>query len=475
MKRIGGLIIIMLLFCAATAQAAPTTWGLCIGISEYNVPELSLKWADKDAIEFSTFLRYGLGLPEDQYRILKNSEATRENIRDAFGWLGLVAKPEDRVYIYYSGHGKDNSPLVPYDIENSFTLESLQKALSKIEAHEIIFFADACFSGKIAGKGAKPIIDREHLTGLNNETVAEITKSKPGVVVMTSANGIQEAYEKDGQKNGLFTYYLMNTLMDPNIHAAIDVDRNGEVSLFEVYQNVRYLVASESKQEPQISDESAAQRVAMFAGIQTVPKPTAEPISTTASGEKKGMSPRAKVALGVGAAAAIGGGVALALGGQSSDEEDSSDSPDASNIKARLQIVPNIQTSCGSITHSLYVDNATGSQITVSRIDYEEVLTMDEPPSTCKQGRRGSFLPDVRVVKAYQWALVREWGAEFYSCGTCPYKFSQCRYALKYTLATSAGVIAADSVEAVMMNDGTYCQTAPTPTPTPDLTPTPGK
>lgn len=474
MKRMIGLFIIMLLFCATTAHAAPTTWGLCIGISEYNLPELSLKWADKDAIEFSTFLRYGLGLPEDQYRILKNSEATRENIRDAFGWLGLVAKPEDRVYIYYSGHGKDNSPLVPHDIENAFTLESLQKALSKIEAREIIFFADACFSGKIAGKGAKPIIDREHLTGLNNETVAEITKSKPGVVVMTSANGIQEAYEKDGQKNGLFTYYLMNTLMDSNIHAAIDLDRNGEVSLFEVYQNVRYLVASESKQEPQISDDHAAQQVTMFASIQAVPKPTSEPMSTTSSGEKKGMGTGAKVALGVGVAAAIGGGVALALGSQSSDDE-AENPADPSNIKARLQIVPDVQTSCGSIAHSLYVDNATNSEITVSRIDYEEILTMDEPPSTCKQGRRGSFLPDVRAVKAYQWALVREWDAEFYSCGTCPHKFSQCRYALRYTVATSAGVIAADPVEAVMMNNGTYCQTAPTPTPTPDLTPTPGK
>ncbi|GAK50297.1 peptidase C14 caspase catalytic subunit p20 [Candidatus Moduliflexus flocculans] len=474
MKRIGGLCIIVLLLGATTTQAAPKTWGLCIGISEYNVPELSLKWADKDAIEFSTFLRYGLGLPEDQYRILKNSDATRENIRDAFGWLGLVAKPEDRVYIFYSGHGKDNSPLVPYDIENAFTLESLQKALSKIEANEIIFFADACFSGKIAGKGAKPIIDREHLTGLNNETVAEITKSKPGVVVMTSANGIQEAYEKDGQKNGLFTYYLMNTLMDPNIHAAIDLDRNGKVSLFEVYQNVRYLVASESKQEPQISDGNAAQQVMMFAGIQTIPKPTTEPVSTTSSGEKKGMSTGTKVALGVGVAAAIGGGVALTLNSQSSDN--GADTPaDPSKVKARLQIVPDIQTSCGSIAYRLYVDNASGSPVTVSRIDYEETLTQDEPPSTCKQGRRGSFLPDIRTVPAYQWALVREWQAEFYSCGGCPYKFSECAYALKYTVATSAGTIAADAVEAVMMNSGNYCQTAPTPTPTPDLTPTPGK
>ncbi len=472
MKRMGGIVTIIFFMCAtAAAQSAPTTWGLCIGLSEYNLPDISLKWADKDAIEFSTFLRYGLGLPEDQYRILKNREATRENIRDAFGWLGLMAKPEDRVYIFYSGHGKDNSPIVPYDTENSFTLESLQKALSKIEAKEIIFFADACFSGKIAGKGAKPIIDRENLTGLKNETVAEITKSKPGVVVMTSANGIQEAYEWDGQKNGLFTYHLMNTLMDPNIHAAIDMDRNGEVSLFEIYQNVRYLVSGESKQEPQISDAAAAQQMTMFAGVTAVSVPTNEP--TTPSGEKKRMGTGTKVALGVGVAAAIGGGVALAL--SQGEDDTSSDSSGSSGVNARLQILPEMQTACGSVTHRLYIENATDKPLTVSRIDYDETLTLDEPPSTCKQGRRGSFLPDVREVKAHQWTLIREWQAEFYGCGACPYTFLQCAYTLQYTIATSAGVIEAEPINAAMLNDGNYCQTTPLPTPTPNLTPTPKK
>jgi hypothetical protein len=59
------------------------------------------------------------------------------------------------VYIFYSGHGKDNSPMLPYDPDSLLTLDTIKKALNKIDASEIVFFADACYSGKLAGKGLK--------------------------------------------------------------------------------------------------------------------------------------------------------------------------------------------------------------------------------------------------------------------------------------------------------------------------------
>ena len=430
------------------------TWGLCIGISDYSVEELTLQWADKDAIEFSTFLRYGLGLPEEHYRILKNREATRENILNAFGWLALVAKEDDRVYIFYSGHGKSNSPIVPHDLENLLSLDTIKKALGKIDAKEIIFFADACYSGKIAGKGVKSIIDRENLSGLDQEVITEITAGQTGTVIITSANGIQESYEWDGQKNGLFTYHLMNTLMDPAIHRAIDMDQDDQLSVYELYQNVQYLVSSTAEQQPQISNPEGAKEIIIFSKLsETVAETGFSGPETT---DHKGISGRTKVALGLGAIAAVGGGVALALNNDS-DSTESQPSDPTEDIESSLTVSPQIQESCGSILKRLFVTNGTEESVTIERIDYEETLLIDEPPTTCQQGRTGSFLADTTVLQAGEWALIREWEHNFYPCASCPFQFTQCSYELNYTLQTSIGSVNVDPVTLIITNGENFC------------------
>lgn len=262
------LAIIISIAMANDAAAQPTaqqTWGLCIGIAEYEPADLTLQWSDKDATEFSTFLRYGLGLPEDHYRILRNREATRENILEHFGWLNMVANTGDRVFIFYSGHGKQNSPILPYDSDSLITLDKIKRALSKIEAQEIIFFADACYSGKLAGKGAKAAIERESLTGLSKGVAMEMSEAKDtGIVIITSANGIQEAYEQSGSKNGIFTYHLMKALMDKERQRLVDQDQDGRVTLFELYHDLYRAVTNESQQEPQISDPERAKEIVLF-------------------------------------------------------------------------------------------------------------------------------------------------------------------------------------------------------------------
>jgi len=442
------LLFGLLIGGSVSAAAAPSKiWGVCIGISEYGVEDLTLKWADKDAIEFSTFLRYGLGLAEDQYRILKNREATRESIRDAFGWLNLVAGPDDRVFIFYSGHGKDNSPIVPYDTENLFTLEAIKKALSKIEAREIIFLADACYSGKIIGKGARSILTRESITGLKKDVITEIAAANTNVVIITSANGIQEAYELDGQKNGLFTYYLMNALMDKASYTLMDADENQAVTLYEVYRYVYRQVTRESAQEPQISDVERAKEIVLFADIAAnPPDAAAKPTSTNAPRVTRRLGTGSKVAFGLGAAALIGGGVAVAAGGGNDSESSPTPQPTVTPgnpdaVSAELIIAPAEQTACGSVSNQLYVTNLNNIPITIERIDYAETLIAEDPAGSCQPSRRGAFLPDLDVVQPQQASLIRNWTVENYPCSACPYQFTQCQYQMSCTIKTSVGVV----------------------------------
>ncbi|MCP4371358.1 MAG: caspase family protein, partial [Deltaproteobacteria bacterium] len=139
------------------SDAKQQTWGLCIGVSDYEDDDIpDLKWASKDAIEFcTTFLKHRLKLPEEHYQILFESSAKKQEIEKLLGWLSIKAKAEDQVFIFYSGHGGKTSPIVPYDAnpndkQTFLGSDIIQKALDKIDAHETIFIIDACYSGRLA-------------------------------------------------------------------------------------------------------------------------------------------------------------------------------------------------------------------------------------------------------------------------------------------------------------------------------------
>jgi hypothetical protein len=241
----------------------------------------------------------------------------------------------------------------------------------------------------------------------------------------------------------------MNTLMDQVDHATIDRDTNGEISLYEIYYHVAELVSNESQQAPQISNPERAKKIVIFTySEESSPVVESEPTAVSEPETQKGMSSGVKTALGVGAAVAVGGGIALALSG--SDGENSPNptptpSPDDTpeNVEAVLYIVPSILTTCGSSTNQLFVSNRRDEPLVIERIDYEESLILDEPPTTCRQGRQGSFLPDVTFIPPNRSSLVREWNDEFYPCSDCPYRFEQCNYIMNYTVQTSIGRVEA--------------------------------
>ncbi|OQY28730.1 MAG: hypothetical protein B6244_06105 [Candidatus Cloacimonetes bacterium 4572_55] len=247
------------------SQPGPgNTWGLCIGISEYSPTDLNLDWADKDAIEFSTFLRYKLGLDESHYRILKDREAYSEKIDDHLGWLMLKAKPGDRVYIFYAGHGKPNSPILPYNSDVAISKKTITDALAGIKARDIIFIADACYSGKLAGRGTRDAIDAKELTGLSRGLIVQMAKAKKGTVIMTSADGIQEAGELVAYENGIFTYHLMQVLMNDTYSREADSNKDSKLTLYEAYQAVFSAVQKDCEQQPQISDEKLSKDIVLM-------------------------------------------------------------------------------------------------------------------------------------------------------------------------------------------------------------------
>ena len=87
---------------AATASAEPRA--LILGVSQYKKPIPSLPGIDKDVANMRQIAEL-MGFGPSQIRVLTNSEVTVANIRLQFQQFLSQAGPEDRVLIYFSGHG----------------------------------------------------------------------------------------------------------------------------------------------------------------------------------------------------------------------------------------------------------------------------------------------------------------------------------------------------------------------------------
>ena len=90
--------------------------------------------------------------------------------------------------------------------------------------------------------------------------------------------------------------------------------------------------------------------------------------------------------------------------------------------------------------NQLYVTNKRAESLTISTIDYEVVLTKDDPGGSCEGGQTGTFTPNVAtVVQSGETALIREWSNVVNPCGSCPYFIAECQWSSLYIVHTSAG------------------------------------
>ena len=78
---------------------------LLIGVGEYELDGMDLPGIDIDLDRMEDTLRV-IGFKDTQIKRLLNADATAENVIDHFGtWLTDGVGPDDRVVVYFSGHG----------------------------------------------------------------------------------------------------------------------------------------------------------------------------------------------------------------------------------------------------------------------------------------------------------------------------------------------------------------------------------
>jgi WD40 repeat protein len=131
---------------------------LAIGIDNYS-DWPPLKNAVNDALSFQEVLRKKYNYQEENITIITNEKATKQNIIEAFKAIIEKVGPNDKLIIYFSGHGYYDNVLnegywITQDakkgteadyLPNSFLI----KMFKQINAKHIFLIADACFSGSL--------------------------------------------------------------------------------------------------------------------------------------------------------------------------------------------------------------------------------------------------------------------------------------------------------------------------------------
>jgi len=247
---------------APVAPAKPTvqiprSYALVIGIAKYkNLPapqQLQYPERDAEAIYSILISPEGGNFRAENVHTLIGGKATLAAVRrELEEWLPSVAKEEDRVLVYFAGHGfvaAGQPYLAPYDIElgqiakTAYPMATLGADFGKIKAKWKVLLTDSCHSGAVAPESDVQTINR---------SLIDATRS---VFSLTASRDRERSFESPdwGGGHGIFTYYVVRGL-----EGEADANHDGIVTADELAEYARSNVreATEGKQNP-TSDRSS--------------------------------------------------------------------------------------------------------------------------------------------------------------------------------------------------------------------------
>jgi len=237
-----------------TADIYDNSWALIIGIDKYQNVQ-SLDYAVNDAKDIQNMLVGKFQFPKDNIRLLINEEATQASILQEFSNITKKAGTNDRVLIFFAGHGKtEDLPaggeigyLLPVDANDDLYLSSINmdeiKTLSlRSEAKHILYLIDACYGG-IASVGARGGLDVKSTP----DYLQKITQDKARQMISAGGRG-EEVVEKAEWGHSAFTKNLLSGLRD----SKADTDSDGIITAQELgtYLKRKVTIDSNNQQTP---------------------------------------------------------------------------------------------------------------------------------------------------------------------------------------------------------------------------------
>lgn len=264
MKPIKISLACSLLFIAGFVSAADNRTALIIGLSEFANPSVPVLTGVPYDIQSAKKIALKMGIPESNIRVIRDSQATKENILKELRLLGDSTDEGARSFVYFSGHGtryNDEASggcvegLLSYD-QQAITNAEFAKATQKLagKADKSLVMIDACHSqGVVPPKGSTRSVSNdifvpkfflEAKTALNlcsqpsnqrtRGLIGEATRIgalQENFIQITSSRADEVSFDEPG-KGGIATQALRDCMLGD----AKDLNKSGAVSLDEIQQ-----------------------------------------------------------------------------------------------------------------------------------------------------------------------------------------------------------------------------------------------
>jgi uncharacterized caspase-like protein len=236
-----------------------------IGIDKYKDPRIQrLYHARDDAEAFADRLASNIHPDDRSVKLLVDSGATVKAIRTEIGehLPRRAEQPNDLIIVYFAGHGspetKDDLPdcsrfLIAHDTDydhifaTAIDLEQeIVRWFTRIHRpHVVLFFLDACFSGRAGGR----TFEGPRLRAARPKTRAVQTRLKnlslgAGRLILAACDDDQVAGESSSLRHGIFTFELLSILSEKSKERTIAVTR-----LYDCVRS-RVLDRTQGMQEP---------------------------------------------------------------------------------------------------------------------------------------------------------------------------------------------------------------------------------
>ncbi len=171
MRRAPSTALVMLWLALGAGVAVADDRALLIGIGSYRIEQANLPGVEED-LAMMREVAGTLGFADRQIKVLADSEATLQGIRNAIEqWLVGGTSAGDRALYYHSGHGSrvpdasgdetdgSDEALLPFDfvevaaggdkkeLRHILLDDELGRLLARIPAREVVALVDSCHSG----------------------------------------------------------------------------------------------------------------------------------------------------------------------------------------------------------------------------------------------------------------------------------------------------------------------------------------
>ena len=231
------------------------SWAVIIGIDKYKYSD-QLNYAVNDAEAVKDMLISKFDYPEENIRYLVDDEATLSKIKLALDDISTSADENDRVLVFYSGHGEtqknndgtETGYIIPVEgrqekpYATGLAMDDILRTCQMSNAKHMLFLMDACYSGLMTEnvKGLSKPQEKGYLSKVANEKARQI---------ITAGGGGEQVIERDEWQHSAFTKNLLAGL--DNWES--DTDEDGYVTADELGTYLRKSVTEDSdfQQTPQ--------------------------------------------------------------------------------------------------------------------------------------------------------------------------------------------------------------------------------